>query len=91
MMCPDHRAVDYVGSDIPLGHSSQSFEHRIEHACRHPSSVTSEHAVLLAIIIRQVAPLRSGSGNPHHAFEIQTIVFVQDGSHDPSQTEAASR
>nr|WP_236748204.1 hypothetical protein [Acetobacter aceti] len=77
MMCPNHGAVDHVGIGIPPDHFSQDFEHRIEHACRHPSSVTAEHTVPPAIVIRQVTPLRSGSGNPHHASKIQTIVLCR--------------
>jgi hypothetical protein len=75
MMCPDHGAVDHVGGGISFHHFRQRFEHRVEHAGRHPSSITPENAVPLAIFIGQVSPLRSRSGNPHHALEIPPIIL----------------
>ena len=53
----------------------QRFEHRIENSGRHPTSVTPENAVPLAIVIRQVPPLRTRARNPHHAFEVEPIVL----------------
>lgn len=72
-MCSDHGAVDHISGGISLHHLSQRFEHRVEHARHHPSPVTSEHAVPFTIVIRQVPPLRPCLGNPHHAFEIQSV------------------
>lgn len=74
-MFPDHRAVYHACCGIPFDRFSQGFKHRIEYARRHPASVASEYAVPLPIVIRQVTPLRSDSGNPNNTFEIQTIVL----------------
>ena len=74
-MCPDQRAIDHVGGGIASRQFGQRLEHRIEHAGRDPSSVASENAVPLAIFIRQMPPLRSGSRDPHHAFEIEAVVL----------------
>ena len=75
MMCPDHRAVDHVGSAIAACHFRQGFEHRVEHPGLHPSAVAPEHAVPLAIFIGKVTPLRACPGHPHHAFKIQPVVL----------------
>jgi hypothetical protein len=75
MMCPDHRAVDHVGSAIAACHFRQGFEHRVEHPGLHPSAVAPEHAVPLAIFIGKVTPLRACPGHPHHAFKIQPVVM----------------
>jgi len=74
MMCPDHGAIDHVGSTIPTRHFRQGFEHRIEHPGFHPSSVAPEHAVPLAIFIGKMPPLGARSRHPHHAFKIEPIV-----------------
>ena len=74
-MCPDHGAIDHVGGDVSLDHFRQRFQHRVEHAGRYPAPVAPEHAVPFAIFVRQVAPLRSSAGNPHHALEIQPVVL----------------
>jgi hypothetical protein len=75
MMCPDNGAVDHVGASIPIDQFGQGFEHRLEHACLDPSSVTAENAVPFAVFVRQVPPLRSRARHPHHAFEIAPIVL----------------
>lgn len=75
MMCPDHRAVDHVGGGISARQFSQRLEHRIEHAGRDPSSIAPEDTVPLAILVRQVPPLRTSPGDPHHAFEVASIIL----------------
>ncbi len=75
MMCPDHCAIDHVGGGIASRQLGQRLEHGIEHAGRDPSSIAPEHAVPLAIFVRQVSPLRSGSRDPHHAFKIGAIIL----------------
>lgn len=80
MMCPDHRAVDHVGGCMPPRQFGQCLEHGIEHTGRDPSSITSEHAVPLAILIRQMSPLRAGPRDPHHAFKIGTIILRRAAS-----------
>ena len=80
MMCPDHRAVDHVGGGIAPCQLAQSLEHGIEHAGRDPSSIAPEHAVPLAILIRQVPPLRAGPRDPHHAFEIGAVILCRAAS-----------
>ena len=74
MMCPDHGAIDHVGSAIPTRHFRQGFEHRIEYPGFYPSSVAPEHAVPLAIFIGKMPPLRTRPRHPHHAFKIEPIV-----------------
>ena len=75
MMCPDHRAIDHVGGSVPSCQFGQRLEHGIEHAGRDPSSVAPEDAVPLAILIRQMSPLRAGARDPHHAFEVTSIIL----------------
>ena len=75
MMCPDHCAIDHVGGGIASRQLGQRLEHGIEHAGRDPSSIATEHAVPLAIFVRQVSPLRSGSRVPHHTFKIRTVIL----------------
>ena len=77
MMCPDHRAVDHVGGRVAPRQFGQRLEHGIEHAGRDPSSIAPEDAVPLAILVRQVSPLRAGSRNPHHAFKIATVILCR--------------
>ena len=60
---------------MPPRQFGQCLEHGIEHTGRDPSSITSEHAVPLAIFVRQVSPLRAGPRDPHHAFEIGTVIL----------------
>jgi len=74
-MCPDHGAIDHVGGGIAACQFGQRLEHGIEHAGRDPSSIAPEHAVPLAILIRQMPPLRAGSRDPHHAFKIGTVIL----------------
>lgn len=80
MMCPDHGAIDHVGGCVAPRQFRQRLEHGIEHAGRDPSSVPPEHAVPLAILVRQVSPLRSGSRDPHHAFEIAAVILRRTAS-----------
>ncbi len=87
-MCPDHRAIDHVGGGIASRRFGQRLEHRIEHAGRDPSSVASENAVPLAIVIPQRPPLRSGSRDPHHAFEIQAVVLCRTAPATALQCES---
>ena len=75
MMCPDHSAIDHVGGGIAPCQLGQRLEHGIEHARRDPSSIAPEDAVPLAILVRQVSPLRAGSRDPHHAFKIGTVIL----------------
>ena len=75
MMCPDHCAIDHVSGCIPPRQFGQRLEHGIEHAGRNPSSIATEYAVPFAILVRQVSPLRAGSRDPHHAFEIAAVVL----------------
>src|SRR3546814_16881290 len=77
MMCPDHGAIDHVGSDIAPCQFGQRLEHGIEHAGRDPSSIPPEDAVPLAILVRQMPPLRTGPGNPPHALEIAAIILCR--------------
>src|SRR3546814_13304698 len=48
-----------------------------ERAGRDPSSIPPEDAVPLAILVRQMPPLRTGPGNPHHALEIAAIILCR--------------
>jgi len=80
MMCPDHRAVDHVGGWVAPRQFGQRLEHGIEHAGRDPSSIAPEHAVPLAILIRQVPPLRARPRDPHHAFEIGAVILRRAAS-----------
>lgn len=83
MMCPDNGAIDHVGGGIAFHHLGERFEQRIEHPRRDPSSVSAEDAVPLAIFIRQMTPLRPGSGHPHHAFEIALIILRRTAPSTP--------
>ena len=65
---------------MPPRQFGQCLEHGIEHTGRDPSSITSEHAVPLAILIRQMSPLRAGPRDPHHAFKIGTIILRRAAS-----------
>jgi hypothetical protein len=80
MMCPDNSAVDHVSASIPIDHLRQRFEHRLEYTSLDPSSVTPEDAVPLAIVIRQVSPLRSRARHPHHTFKITPVVLRRAAS-----------
>ena len=80
MMCPDHRAVDHVGGRVAPRQFGQRFEHGIEHTGRDPSSIAPEHAVPLAILVRQMPPLRAGPRDPHHAFKIAAIILRRAAS-----------
>ena len=80
MMCPDYRAIDHVGGGIASRQFGQRLEHRIEHAGRDPSAVASEDAVPLAILVRQVPPLRARPRDPHHAFEIGAVILRRAAS-----------
>lgn len=42
---------------------------------RNPALIAAEHAVPLAIFVRQVAPLRAGPRYPHHALEIEAVIL----------------
>jgi hypothetical protein len=75
MVRPDDGAVDHVGTGIAFHHLRQRFEHRVEHAGRHPAPVAPKHAVPLAIFIGKLPPLRAGAGDPHHALEIQPVIL----------------
>ena len=75
MMCPNHRAVDHVGGSIASRQFGQRLKHGIEHSGCDPSSVAPEDAVPLAILIRQMSPLRTSPRNPHHTFEIETVIL----------------
>ena len=80
MMCPDHSAIDHVGGGIAPCQLGQRLEHGIEHAGRDPSSIATEHAVPLAILVGQMPPLRAGPRDPHHAFEIGAIILRRAAS-----------
>lgn len=80
MMCPDHGAIDHVGGGIAPRQLGQCLEHGIEHAGCDPSSVAPEHAVPLAIPVRQVSPLRAGPRDPHHTFEIGAVILRRAAS-----------
>ncbi len=75
MICPDHRAIDHVTGYVPPRQFGQRLEHGIEHADRDPSSVAPEGTVPLAILIRQMTPLRTGAGDPHHALEVAPLIL----------------
>ena len=75
MMCPDHGAIDHVGGRFTSRQLGQRLEHGIEYAGGDPSSVAPEHTVPLAILVGQMPPLRTRPRNPHHAFEIETIIL----------------
>ena len=77
MMCPDHGAIDHVGGCVAPRQFRQRLQHGIEHAGRNPSSIAPENAVPLAILVRQMPPLRTGPGNPHHALEIAAIILCR--------------
>ena len=83
MMCPDHGAIDHVGGCVAPRQFRQRLQHGIEHAGRNPSSIAPENAVPLAILIRQVTPLRSGPRDPHHAFEIGAVVLRRTAATTP--------
>lgn len=74
MMRPDYRAVDHVGAGVALHHLGQRLQQGVEHSRLDPAPVTPEHAVPLAIFVRQMAPLRTRPRHPHHAFEIAPVV-----------------
>ena len=80
MMCPDHGAIDHVGGSVAPRQFGQRLEHGIEHAGCDPSSIAPEHAVPLAILIRQVPPLRAGPRDPDHAFEIAAVILCRAAS-----------
>ena len=80
MVCPDNGAVDHVGATIAFHRTGQCLQHGIEHTRRHPATVAAEHAVPLAIFVRQVSPLRAGPRDPHHAFKIGTIILRRAAS-----------
>lgn len=80
MMCPDHGAIDHVGGRIAPCQLGQRLEHGVEHAGRDPSSIAPEDAVPLAILVRQVSPLRAGPRDPHHAFKIAAIILRRAAS-----------
>jgi hypothetical protein len=80
MMCPDHGAIDHVGGCIPPRQLGQRLEHGIEHAGRNPSPVAPEHAVPFAIFVRQMPPLRTGPGDPHHTFEIGAVILCRSAA-----------
>ena len=83
MMCPNHSAIDHVGGGIAPCQLGQRLEHGIEHARRDPSSIAPEDAVPLAILVRQVSPLRAGSRDPHHAFKIGTVILCRAAASPP--------
>jgi transposase InsO family protein len=58
-MRPDHCAVDLVGAGFALNGFRKRLQHGIEHAGRYPAPIAPEHAVPLAVPVRQVPPLRS--------------------------------
>ena len=74
MMRPDYRAVDHVGARIALYHLGQRLQQSIEHAGLDPAPIAPEHAVPLAIFVRQQPPLRTRARHPHHALEIAPVV-----------------
>lgn len=59
MMCPDDRTVDHVGTIITFDRTGQCLQHGIEYTRRCPATVAAEHAVPLAICLRQLPPLRT--------------------------------
>jgi hypothetical protein len=74
MMCPDDRTVDHVGPAIAFHRTGQRFQHGVEHIRRRPATVAAEHAVPLAIFLRQMPPLRTRPRDPHHALEEGAVV-----------------
>ena len=74
-MRPDHRAVDHVGGSLAPCQFGQGLEHSVEHPDRDPSVVTAEDAVPLLILIRQMAPLRTGPREPDHTLEVAPVIL----------------
>ena len=90
MVRPDDGAVDHVGGAIPTGHLGQGLQHRIEHAGLDPAPVASEHAVPLPIFIRQMPPLRTRPGDPHHPFKIGPIITRRTATTSPFRRKKRS-
>ena len=91
MMCPDHGAIDHIGGCVAPCQSGQRLEDDIEQAGRAPSSITPEDAVPLAILVRQVSPLHTGSRDPHHAFKMGAVILGRGGIHDHAQAAVEAR
>lgn len=75
MVRPHDRAVDHVGADIPLDHFGQRLQHGVEHAGRRPAPGAAEHAVPLAVLVRQTPPLLPCPGDPDHALEVAAVIL----------------
>lgn len=78
--------MDHVGGCVAPRQFRQRLQHGIEHAGRDPSSIAPEHAVPLAILVRQVSPLRTGPRDPHHAFEIGAVILRRTAATTPLRT-----
>lgn len=76
-MRPDNRAVDHIGAGVSFDQLRQALQHGIEDANLHPAPVTAEDAVPFAIIVREMPPLRARPRQPHHAFEVATVVLCR--------------
>ncbi len=83
MVRPDDSAIDHVSASISLDQFGQRLEHRLEHASLDPTSISAEDAVPLAILIRQMSPLRARARHPHHAFEITSVVLRRAAASTP--------
>lgn len=58
-MRPDRGAIDHVGAGVALHRLGEHLQHSIENAGFDPPAAPAEHAVLLAILFRQLTPLRA--------------------------------
>ena len=74
MMRPDHRAVDHVRARIVLDRFGERLQHGVEHAGLDSPAIPSEYAVPLAMLIRQLPPLRPRPRRPYHTFKIGPVV-----------------
>jgi hypothetical protein len=73
-MRSDDGAVDHVGRAFSLDEFSKAFKERVEDPKLRPAPEPAEHAVPLAVSLRQLPPLRARAGHPQHAFEEASVV-----------------
>ena len=85
-MRSDDGAVDHIGRALSLDQLSQALQEGVEDPKLRPAPEPAEHAVPLAVSLRQLSPLRARAGHPQHAFEEAPVVMRR-----PSPTPALRR
>ena len=73
MMCPDNRAIDHLNAGIADAFSER-FEHKIPQPAHRPAPVLAVYQVPISHFLGQIAPGRTGPGDPEYRLKRTPMV-----------------